>query len=53
MTAFITRTCLRIDGGSSLHPKVYPLPKHANSQPYQAFHRAHLPRVSSHKKTIE
>ena len=53
MTVFITGTCLRIDGGSSLNPKVYPLPKHANSQPYQGFHRAHAQRVFSHKKTIE
>jgi len=43
--AFMTGSCIRIDGGSSLHPKAYPLPPHERSQPFQAFHRAVRPRV--------
>ena len=50
-SAFITGTCVRIDGGTSLNPKVYPLPKHANSRPYRGFHRALTPRVLARKET--
>ena len=52
-SAFITGTCVRIDGGTSLNPKVYPLPRHANSRPYQGFHRALTPRVLARKETTE
>ncbi len=44
-SAFVTGTCIRIDGGTSLNPKAYPLPAHGNSHPYRGFHRAVAPRV--------
>lgn len=43
--AFITGSCIRIDGGSSLNPKAYPLPASDRSTPYRGFHRAQRPRV--------
>jgi citronellol/citronellal dehydrogenase len=43
--AFITGSCLRIDGGSSLHPKAWPLPRGERSQPFQGFHRAVVPQA--------
>lgn len=43
--AFVTGSCIRIDGGSSLHPKAYPLPAGRRTAPYQGFHRAVAPRV--------
>ena len=43
--AFITGTCIRIDGGTSLSPKAYPLPAHDRSAPFDGFHRAVKPRV--------
>lgn len=42
--AFITGTCIRIDGGSSLNPKIHVLPDHRRSKPYQGFHRAARPK---------
>lgn len=44
-SAFITGTCLRIDGGTSLGAKAYPLPDHAKSVPFQGFHRAIRPKA--------
>jgi citronellol/citronellal dehydrogenase len=41
--AFITGSCVRIDGGSSLNTKVFPLPPHNNSKPFRGFHRAVKP----------
>lgn len=41
--AFITGTCIKIDGGSSLNPKAFPLLDHQNSKPYRGFHRAVKP----------
>lgn len=43
--AFVTGTCVRIDGGTSLSPKAYPLPAHDRSAPFDGFHRATKPRV--------
>lgn len=43
--AFITGTCIKIDGGSSLGAKAFPLLDHKNSRPYQGFHRAVKPKA--------
>ncbi|MGH8079288.1 MAG: SDR family oxidoreductase [Lysobacter sp.] len=43
--AFITGSCIRIDGGSSLHPKAYPLPQTSRNKPFQGFHRARRPQA--------
>lgn len=43
--SFISGSCIRIDGGSSLNPKAYPLPASDRSKPYRGFHRAQRPRV--------
>lgn len=43
--AFITGTCIKIDGGSSLGAKAFPLLDHQNSKPYQGFHRAVRPKA--------
>ncbi|MGH8444340.1 MAG: SDR family oxidoreductase [Solimonas sp.] len=43
--AFITGSCIKIDGGSSLGAKAFPLLEHRNSRPYQGFHRAVRPKA--------
>jgi citronellol/citronellal dehydrogenase len=43
--AYITGITIKIDGGSSLNNKIFPLQKHQNSVPYQGFHRAQRPKV--------
>lgn len=44
--AFISGTCVRIDGAASQgNPAIYPLPDHNNSAPYQGFHRAVTPEL--------
>lgn len=43
--AFITGTCIKIDGGSGLCGKVFPLLDHDRSRPYQGFHRAVRPKA--------
>ncbi|GAC1629884.1 MAG: SDR family oxidoreductase [Nevskia sp.] len=43
--AFITGTCIKIDGGSSLNPKAFPLIDHAKSVPFRGFHRAVKPKA--------
>ncbi|MFA5938809.1 MAG: SDR family oxidoreductase [Sinimarinibacterium sp.] len=43
--AFVTGTCIKIDGGSSLGAKAFPLLDHKNSKPYQGFHRAVKPKA--------
>lgn len=47
--AFITGDCLRIDGGTSLNPKAFPLPAHDRSVPFDGFHRAVTPRILERK----
>ncbi len=37
--AFISGTCLKIDGAASLNASLFPLPDHDRSKPYQGFHR--------------
>ncbi|MCQ6262033.1 SDR family oxidoreductase [Alcanivorax sp. MM125-6] len=44
--AFISGDTLRIDGGASQgNVAMFPLPDHANSKPYDGFHRAVVPAV--------
>lgn len=43
--AFVTGTCIKIDGGSSLGAKAFPLLDHKNSRPYTGFHRAFRPKA--------
>jgi len=41
--AFVTGACLRIDGGSSLSPRAFPLSGSGNTVPFEGFHRAVKP----------
>ncbi len=43
--AFITGACLRIDGGSSLTPRAFPLAGADNSAPFEGFHRGFKPKA--------
>ena len=43
--AFVTGTCIKIDGGSSLGAKAFPLQEHHRSKPYMGFHRARRPKA--------
>jgi len=45
--AFISGTCMKVDGGASCNSRSYPLPDHANSEPYNGFHRYVTPRAVS------
>ncbi|MDD3762622.1 MAG: SDR family oxidoreductase [Nevskiales bacterium] len=43
--AFITGTCIKIDGGSGLGAKAFPLLNQNRSRPYAGFHRAVKPKA--------
>lgn len=43
--AYITGSCIRIDGGSSLNPKAWAMAGHVRSLPFEGFHRAIRPRA--------
>ena len=43
--AYITGSCVRIDGGTSLSQKMLPVPAHTASTPFQGFHRASKPKA--------
>ena len=43
--AFVTGSCIKIDGGASLGMGTFPLMDHQNSQPYRGFHRAFKPKA--------
>ena len=43
--AFVTGTCIKIDGGSALGAKAFPLQEHHRSKPYMGFHRARRPKA--------
>lgn len=47
--AFITGTCIKIDGGSSLNTKLFPIGEHNNCTPYTGFHRAYAPAAVGEK----
>ncbi|MGH8504360.1 MAG: SDR family oxidoreductase [Stenotrophobium sp.] len=43
--AFISGTCINIDGAASRNSRVFPLLDHDKSKPFQGFHRAFKPRA--------
>ena len=43
--AYITGSCIRVDGGTPNARTTWTLQPHANSKPYEGFHRAKLPEV--------
>lgn len=43
--AYITGSCLRVDGGTPNARTTWNLVEHANSKPFEGFHRASLPDV--------
>jgi len=43
--AYVTGTCLRIDGGAPNARATWNLQPHHNNHPYEGFHRAKLPDV--------
>ena len=43
--AFVTGSCIKIDGGASLGMGPFPLVDHQNSKPYRGFHRAVRPKA--------
>ncbi|WNG34366.1 SDR family oxidoreductase [Archangium violaceum] len=45
VAAFITGEVIRIDGGASCNTKVFPLPEHSRSKPYDGFHLAAQPQI--------
>jgi citronellol/citronellal dehydrogenase len=45
--AYVSGACITVDGGSSRNSRVFPLPEHAKSKPFQGFHRAVKPKVVS------
>lgn len=44
--AFITGSCLRIDGGTSLTPRAFALAGDGNTPPFEGFHRAARPKAT-------
>ena len=45
--AYVSGACLNIDGASSRNARVFPLPEHERSKPFQGFHRAFKPKAVS------
>jgi citronellol/citronellal dehydrogenase len=43
--AYVSGACLTVDGGSSRNSRVFPLPEHEKSKPFQGFHRAEKPKA--------
>lgn len=43
--AFVTGSCIKIDGGSSLGQGVWQVPEHDGTKPYEGFHRAIKPNA--------
>ena len=43
--AYISGSCLNVDGGSSRNSRVFPLPEHDRNKPYAGFHRAFKPKA--------
>jgi citronellol/citronellal dehydrogenase len=43
--AFVTGITVQIDGGASLAGRLWPRGEHANSKPFDGFHRAVTPEV--------
>ena len=47
--AYITGSCLRVDGGTPNARTTWKLEPHGRSVPYEGFHRAKLPEVMKRK----
>lgn len=45
--SYVTGICIRVDGGSALNRKLFPLTRHDRMPPQRAFHRAVTPRILS------
>ncbi len=43
--AFVTGATLRVDGGAPLGNRIWPIPAHDRSRPFEGFHRAVVPKV--------
>jgi citronellol/citronellal dehydrogenase len=43
--AYISGSCLTVDGGSSRNSRIFPLAEHDKSKPFQGFHRAVKPKA--------
>ena len=43
--AYVSGACLNVDGASSRNARVFPLPEHDRSKPFQGFHRAVKPKA--------
>ncbi len=43
--AYLTGVTIRVDGGSTLNARMFALPSHKNSHPYNGFHRAVRPKI--------
>jgi citronellol/citronellal dehydrogenase len=48
--AYITGSCIRVDGGTPNARNTWKLEPHARSQPFMGFHRATLPQLLSENK---
>jgi citronellol/citronellal dehydrogenase len=44
-SVFAPGTFAGTDGGASCNTKVFPLPEHSRSKPYDGFHLAAAPRI--------
>jgi citronellol/citronellal dehydrogenase len=43
--AYVSGTCLNVDGASSRNSRLFPMPEHDKSKPFQGFHRAVRPKA--------
>lgn len=43
--AYISGSCIEVDGATSKNAKLWPLPDHSNCKPYEGFHRARKPKA--------
>ena len=43
--SYVSGACINIDGASSRNSRVFPLPEHGRSKPFQGFHRAVRPKA--------
>jgi citronellol/citronellal dehydrogenase len=47
--AYVTGSCLRVDGGTPNARSTWKLEQHSRSVPFEGFHRATLPEVMKRK----
>lgn len=48
--AYVTGSCLRVDGGAPNARQTWNLEKKSNNQPFEGFHRAEIPKVLRNKQ---